>query len=294
MHRPERWLDSPPEGLRAAAEVGLLFGPAVHGLQPSADRASPASLRAIEVLRALHPGQPHVRLALSRRLALHACADAVAAEVVSLVGDDVADLNARRLPHPADDPRAALDALARSPRSVLFLERVQARTGRVVPRTFLDALRERGARFVAVERATSGFRHPESTVEGALAVVWGEGPLGVVHARDPQPLGAAGDELTLVRATYALRAARALRLSLQLDERRLEDALSPAATLGVWRGEGLYRVLETRSAGKLVALLRGHGFVLRARGEHVAFAPPLDLPDERYAALRSALRRAGS
>jgi hypothetical protein len=315
LHRPERLLFEAPEGLRAAAEIGLLFGPIVHGIAPGEERATPASLRAIEIHRALHPAHPHVALATSRRAALHRLARTIGAEVVTLEGDDVADLHAIRLPHPADDPRAALARLERSPRSVLFVERVQARSGRVVPSAFFDTLRAREHRFVAIERATLGGRHPDAPI-GAHAIVWGEGPLGVIHASQPesrrltpptQPrastdLGEAGDELTLLRASYTLRAARALRLSAAdpadpttpagLDESALDEALVPLAEHATIRGEGLYRVAETERAPLLAASLRGHGFELRARGPFLAFAPPLDLPEERYVELRAALRDA--
>jgi len=303
LHRPERLLFEAPEGLRAAAEIGLLFGPIVHGVAPGEERATPASLRAIEVLRALHPTHPHVALATSRRAALHRLARTIGAEVFTLQGDDVADLGAIRLPHPADDPHAALARLERSPRSVLFVERVQARSGRVVPSVFFDTLRAREHRFVAIERATLGGRHAQRSLDGAHAIVWGEGPLGVIHASPPesrrltpptQPrnaLGEAGDELTLLRASYTLRAARALRLA-GIDESLLGDALAPLADHAAIRGEGLYRVAETERAALLAASLRGHGFELRARGPFLAFAPPLDLPEERYVELRAALRDA--
>jgi hypothetical protein len=301
LHRPERLLFEAPEGLRAAAEIGLLFGPIVHGVAPGEERATPASLRAIEVLRALHPTHPHVSLATSRRAALHRLARTIGAEVVTLEGDDVADLRAIRLPHPADDPHAALARLERSPRSVLFVERVQARSGRVVPSTFFEALRAREHRFVAIERATLGGRHADAPV-GAHAIVWGEGPLGVIHGVSPIALHEAGDELALLRASYTLRAARALRVSASdpadpttsagLDESLLDQALAPLADHATIRGEGLYRVAETERAPLLAASLRGHGFELRARGPYLAFAPPLDLPEERYVELRAALRAA--
>lgn len=308
LHRPERVLHEAPEGLRAAAEIGLLFGPIVHGLMPGQARATTASLRAIEILRALHPEHPHVSLAPSRRAALHRIARSFASELVAFEGDDVADLRVRRLPHPADDLDAALAQLERSPRSVLFVERVQARSGRVVPSAFFDALRARDLRFVAIERATFGGRHVEPPPSGARAIVWGEGPLGVVHtsaplphptsaplphpASAPLPLGEAGDELTLIRTSYTLRAARALRLANAVDETLLDDALSPLASSATIRGEGLYRVAETELAPWLAASLRGHGFEPRARGPYLAFAPPLDLPEERYVELRAALRTA--
>ncbi|MCB9617629.1 MAG: hypothetical protein H6722_34780 [Sandaracinus sp.] len=57
------------------------------------------------------------------------------------------------------------------------------------------------------------------------------------------------------------------------------------------RGEGLYRVAETPRAPWLAAALRAYGFELRAHGDHLAFAPALDLPEERYGELRSALKR---
>jgi len=314
LHRPERLLFAAPEGLRASAEIGLLFGPIVHGIAPGEERATPASLRAIEVLRALHPTHPHVSLATSRRAALHRLARTIGAEVFTLEGDDVADLRAIRLPHPADDPHAALARLERSPRSVLFVERVQARSGRVVPSTFFETLRAREHRFVAIERATLGGRHPQRSLDGTHAIVWGEGPLGVIHASQPesrrltpptQPrnaLGEAGDELTLLRASYTLRAARALRVSAAdpadpttsagIDESLLDEALAPLSKHATIRGEGLYRVAETERAPLLAASLRGHGFELRARGPYLAFAPPLDLSEERYVELRAALRAA--
>lgn len=308
LHRPERVLHEAPEGLRAAAEIGLLFGPIVHGLTPGQARATTASLRAIEILRSLHPDHPHVSLAPSRRGALHRIARSFAAELVAFEGDDVADLRVRRLPHPADDLDVVLAQLERSPRSVLFVERVQARSGRVVPSAFFEALRARDLRFVAIERATFGGRHIEPPPSGARAILWGEGPLGVIHtsaplphptsaplshpASAPLPLGEAGDELTLIRASYTLRAARALRLANAVDETLLDDALSPLASFATIRGEGLYRVAETELAPWLAASLRGHGFEPRARGPYLAFAPPLDLPEERYVELRAALRTA--
>jgi hypothetical protein len=302
LHRPEHLLSDAPEGLRASAEIGLLFGPIVHGVAPGEERATPASLRAIEILRALHPAHPHVSLATSRRSALHRLARTIGAEVVALEGDDLADLRAIRLPHPADDPSAALARLERSPRSVLFVERVQARSGRVVPSTFFETLRAREHRFVAIERATLGGRHAELSLEGAHAIVWGEGPLGVIHASHPLALGEAGDELALLRASYTLRATRALRVSaadpadpttsVGIDESLLDEALAPLSEHATIRGEGLYRVAETERAPLLAASLRGHGFELRARGPFLAFAPPLDLPEERYVELRAAIRNA--
>jgi 4-aminobutyrate aminotransferase-like enzyme len=210
-----------------------------------------------------------------------------------------------RVPHPADAGTAASIEAIRSavaaaggPEAVfgLFFEPCQERTGRTFPGDFwpgLAALRdELDLPLVAVETATACYRSGRGPFAAtALPLVpdlltwWGGGQTGYIHCAShlfvSTPLTMVstwdGDELSLIREQFQLRAAR--RLDLAPAIAALDAAGEAAASRGlIWRGLGLYRVIEAGAAAEAVAAeLAARGLRVRVypRG-HLALAPGLD------------------
>ena len=209
-----------------------------------------------------------------------------------------------RVPHPADGVaesvagiRAAV-AAAGGPEAVLgvWLEVVQERTGRVVPEAFWTewavVRAELGIPLVAVETASACYRSGRGpfamngvAVAPDVLIWWGGAQTGYVHVattwRVGEPLMMVstwdGDELSLVREHFQLRAAR--RIDVGAATRALDAALEPARAAGLGVGGlGLYRVIAAgERADQLSIGLLDRGIrVRRYPNACLGIAPALD------------------
>lgn len=210
-----------------------------------------------------------------------------------------------RLPHPAvvgaEAAAAALrDAVvsAGGPDKILglFIEPLQERTGRTVPADFWPLLarlrRDLDLPVVSFESASSHYRTGRGPFASTalpftpdLLCWWGGGQTGFVHLQRryfiDTPLMMVstwdGDELSLVRLHYQLRAARLLDLAPAI-------AATNAALEGVdHAGVGLYRVLNSTPE---IPGLR----LRQLPGGKALFAPPLDRAVDAAARLHAALQ----
>ncbi|MBT8491846.1 MAG: hypothetical protein KJO07_02190, partial [Deltaproteobacteria bacterium] len=224
-----------------------------------------------------------------------------------------------RIPHPGDGLEPCLAALHRAVEAAggpdqvfgLFVELVGERSGRVLSDGDASALRDAcnqlGIPIVAVEGATAFYRSGRGPFASSgcplgadLLTWWGGAQTGYIHVRDPfrvdPPLTMVstwdGDELSLVRESWILRALRGVEIDgaiaalaevdTELDKRGFAS-----------RGAGLYRVIE---AGPRAEALRnaGNSVGLRLRrfpSGRVVFCPGLDVANEAVQRLAQAARR---
>lgn len=298
--------------------------------------ATPSTVRALEMLRALAPGGlRHVVLASGRAEACDKGLRALkyhrgdASKVISLgpiyAGDTSAAARSASLPaghpenwfgwpstvDPCDDPERALEELRGylrelEPRNVLAVvcEPVLARTGRAVPHDLWVPLREAcdqaGVPLVAIENTTAAYRsgrgmwRSDSLPVRFDAVWWFPGgQLGMAFLSDdwyvPEGLVLIstwdGDELSLLRLTWELRAARSLPIAATSAALRAQ-----LERLGPVTGEGLYLAVRTPQAGRLLRDMAARDifFEQTAQGALLC-APPLNLTQDDIAVLAAAI-----
>ena len=332
---------SPPATLREAEASGLLYGPAVNKITLM-NYVTPGMVRAVEWIGALAPELPHIYLTSSRdetvdkalrllrgtrkhaKVAIGLAGGYyghTAASCRSLSDPEVhrggpAHFDWPRIPHPAVAGTAASIAALREVVAAaggaanvygFFYELVQERTGRVLPREFLDALGalrgELDVPLVAVEHATCGYRsglgmfasEASARVRPDVIAWWGGGQTGYLHVASRwfinTPLALVstwdGDELSLVRNHHQLRAAR--HVDIAAGSAALDRALaaSPVPSAGL----GLYRVLDAGERFEQVfSHCRERGVVLRRfPGNRLGIVPALDQAVEVAARLGTAL-----
>ncbi len=330
---------SGPASLREAESRGLLYGPAVNKLTLM-NYVTPATVRALEWLGALVPELPHMYLTSSRdecvdkALRLVKCTRKDAQVAIGLAGGYVGHTVATcrslsdpsthrggpghfawpRVPHPAEPggTEATIQALrdavsaAGGPSKVLgfVYELVQERTGRVLPRDFIDALaalrKELDLPLIAVETTSCMYRTGAgpfmSTAVGLTPDVllwWGGGQTGYLHTSArwfvSKPLTLVstwdGDELSLVRQHHQARAAR--HLDIADKARALEEALRSLRGVQVF-GAGAYRVVD--GPPELADMLAQHGIAVRRfPNGKLGIIPALDQIDAAARALQEAV-----
>ncbi|MFO0749908.1 MAG: aldehyde dehydrogenase family protein [Myxococcota bacterium] len=186
----------------------------------------------------------------------------------------------------------------------VVLEPVYLATGRPVPESFWSALREvcdeHGLPILLIENATAGYRNGKSfwradTLPAPVdAVVWYPGgQLGLGFVADkyyvPEKLTLIstwdGDELSLTRLVWELRAARNLPLAVRAEA--LRKALAP---LGEAQGEGLFLTIEHPQAESLQRRLIERGVRLGLEERQLRVCPPLNITPEDIQRLATAVR----
>lgn len=217
---------------------------------------------------------------------------------------------------PTQDAAAALADLRREiashgPDDVLavVIEAVYADTGRAVPASLWEPLRaltsEHGIPLVLLETATGGWRNGQAmwradTLPVSVDAVWyfAGGQVGFVFLSDALHVAEKltlistwdGDELSLARFSWEMRAARALPL--ESIASRLADALAP---LGDVDGEGLFLSVGVHDPGPLTSALERHGVRAGITDEgRLRIVPPLDITDEELEQLERAIASLGA
>jgi acyl-CoA reductase-like NAD-dependent aldehyde dehydrogenase/4-aminobutyrate aminotransferase-like enzyme/GNAT superfamily N-acetyltransferase len=212
---------------------------------------------------------------------------------------------------PTLDPEQALAdvraVLAREgPERVLavVIEPVYARTARAVPETFWAPLREltreAGVPLVLLETSTGAYRSGRGvwradTLPVTADAVWyfAGGQLGLCYLGTPWYVAEKltlistwdGDEASLLRFCWRLRAARALPVARTAS--RLRELL---ARLGPVDGEGLFLSVDRPDAGEIRDALAWEGVRVGAteRGA-IRLRPPLNLEDSDLDVLEAAI-----
>ena len=340
-------LSDAPASLIAAARGGRLYGPAVNKITVM-NYVTPDYVRALEWFGALDSRLPHLYLTSSRdelfdkAMRLLRTRRPQAQIAIGLLGGYVGHTTAAarslsdpethrqgpvyfdawpRVPHPAAQSsevtlaavRAAVEAAGGAEGVLGFVvEPVQERTGRVLPRRFVEqvlpSVRSLGVPIVFVETASAAYRTGdgpffETGFRPDVRVWWAGGQLGVMQVATEHRVAAPltlvstwdGDELSLVRLHHQLRAIR--RMDRGAVVRRLETALAPAEKAGLEVGGlGAYRTVTGlpdpaafarrlfETAGVRVRVLP-HGVVV--------FAPPWDADIDGFREIEASWKDVG-
>jgi len=224
------------------------------------------------------------------------------------------------LPHPEDVGVAAMAGIFREliaeaggPEKILglFVEPIQERTGRCLTQGSWSAIhqlcREFDIPLLAFETASACYRSTAgsfassrwSEVPDVLAW-WGGAHTGYIHTnaryRVGKPLAMVstwdGDELSLVREHFQLRAAR--KEDLSVASLAWDEVCSVVERAGMKvRGRGLYRVIAAGARGdELHKALQDEGVDLRKfPGGHLAMIPCLDTALQNANACKAALEK---
>lgn len=221
------------------------------------------------------------------------------------------------LPHPEDVGVEAMQGILRElvedaggSENVLglFVEPVQERSGRCFDEASWSALsalcKELDVPLIAMESASGYYRSGQGSFSSSnwsapdILTWWGGGHTGYIHTgaryRVAKPLAMVstwdGDELSLVRDHFQLRAARSIDLAPAIAA--WDEALKPVAAAGMKvRGTGLYRVIEAGAkAEDLRDALAQKGLVLREfPGRRLAVIPCLDTAEQDAQAFAKAI-----
>lgn len=279
------------ESIRAQAPRGLGHLVLANGRAEVADKG----LRAFK----FHRREASVVVSVGPVYAGHSTAAARAISIPSEgTGSDSNWFGWPTVADPTLDPKLAAQQLRQTldqigPNKVLavVIEGVYLNTGRAVPATFWDELKdicaEADVPIALIESTTGGYRHGQGmwladTLPVSVDAVWyyGGGQLGMAFineryaVKDKLTLISTwdGDEVSLQRTTLELRAAR--RLPITAMSHRLAAILG---RLGSVDGLGLYRSVRSPQASSITQSLESCGVrVGRTSDGGMLFRPPLD------------------
>ena len=219
-------------------------------------------------------------------------------------------------PDPTLDPDGALASLGDALSSAgseqvlaVVIEPVYAQTGRAVPASFWQPLRDlcdgHDVPLVLMETTTGGYRsghgmyRSDSLGIQADSLWWYPGgQLGLAFLSDdlyvPDKLTLIstwdGDDVSITRTLWTLRAARQLPIADRAAQ--LQRLLG---RLGTVHGEGLYLTVDTDDGPGMRAALATHGIDVGLTDEGwLRLVPPLDITQDELARLDAAVHAVGS